>query len=296
MLEISHLTKRYGEIVALDDCSFAVEPGRMLGFLGPNGSGKTTTMRSVFGLIRPDAGSVTWRGAPIAPAQRMRFGYMPEQRGLYPKMKIGDQLVYLGRLHGMSAESASKTTGRLLEALGLDDRIGDTLDALSHGNQQRVQLAAALIHDPELLVLDEPFNGLDPLGAETMANVLRERAADGAAVVFSSHQLDMVEDLCQDVAIINKGHVVVTGEVRDLKDRSPNRIVELEVDEHDANEILATFDGVRTSSYDGYRHRLVVDASHDVSQMITDPGLGRSIRHFSYSTPSLSDLFREAVA
>lgn len=296
MLEINELSKRYGDVVALDRCSFAVEPGRMLGFLGPNGSGKTTTMRSVFALVRPDSGQVTWRGSPIGPKERMRFGYMPEQRGLYPKMKVHDQLIYLGRLHGMPAGEAAEATDTLLEELGLSDRAGDTLDALSHGNQQRVQLAAALVHDPEMLVLDEPFNGLDPIGAETMANVLRERAAAGAAVVFSSHQLDVVEDLCQDVAIIHRGRIVVSGEVRQLKDRSPNRIVEIEVDPTHANEVLATFQDVMASSYDGYRHRLVITRDHDVSEMITDPAIGRSIRHFAYTTPSLSDLFKEAVA
>lgn len=296
MLEIRNLSKRYGEVVALDDCSFEVERGRMLGFLGPNGAGKTTAMRSVFGLVRPDTGTVTWNGSPVSPDDRMRFGYMPEQRGLYPKMKLRDQLVYIGRLHGMAAADASRAAERLLDELGLSERTDDALDTLSHGNQQRVQLAAALIHDPELLVLDEPFNGLDPIGAETMANVLRERAAAGAAVVFSSHQLDVVEDLCQDVAIIHRGSIVVSGEVRSLKDRSPNRIVEIEVDPTHANDVLATFEDVVSSSYDGYRHRLVIQADHDVSEMISDPSIGRSVRHFSYTTPSLSDLFKEAVA
>ncbi len=296
MLEIRNLSKRYGDVVALDECTFAVEPGRMLGFLGPNGAGKTTAMRSVFGLVRPDTGDVTWKGSPIGPHERMRFGYMPEQRGLYPKMKVGDQLAYVGQLHGMPAGAAREAAERLMGDLGLTDRLSDSVDALSHGNQQRVQLAAALIHDPELLVLDEPFNGLDPIGAETMANVLRERAAAGAAVVFSSHQLDMVEDLCQDVAIINRGRIVVNGEVRTLKDRSPHRIVEIEVESDRANEVLSAFDDVSSSSYDGYRHRLVVDAGHDVFRMITDPSMGRSVRHFTYTTPSLSDLFKEAVA
>jgi ABC-2 type transport system ATP-binding protein len=295
MLAIHELSKTYGDVVALDGCSFTVEAGRMLGFLGPNGAGKTTTMRAIFGLLRPDAGHVTWNGRPISAETRLRFGYMPEQRGLYPKMKVIEQLVYFGRLHGMTEPGARQAGMELLTELGLDQRATDTLDALSHGNQQRVQLAAALIHSPEVLVLDEPFNGLDPIGAETMANVLRERAGAGVAVVFSSHQLDLVEDLCQDVAIIHKGRIVVSGEVRSLQDRAPHRILEIEVGD-DGAELLATLDGVVSSSFDGYRHRLVVAAGEDVSALIGDPRVGSTIRHFSFSTPSLSDLFKEAVA
>jgi ABC-2 type transport system ATP-binding protein len=295
VLKIENLSKRYGDVVALDGCSFEVAEGRMLGFLGPNGAGKTTTMRAIFALLRPDAGTVSWNGSPITAETRLRFGYMPEQRGLYPKMKIAQQLVYFGRLHGMSEPAAKSAAIDLLTELGLDQRADDTLDALSHGNQQRVQLAAALIHSPELLVLDEPFNGLDPIGAETMANVLRERASAGVAVVFSSHQLDLVEDLCQDVAIIHQGRIVVAGEVRSLQDRSPHRIVEIEVGDEGA-DVLSAINGVVSSSFDGYRHRLVVSAGENVTHLISDPRLGQEVRHFSYSTPTLSDLFKEAVA
>jgi ABC-2 type transport system ATP-binding protein len=295
MLEIDGLHKRYGEVTALDGCSFSVDPGRMLGFLGPNGAGKTTTMRAVFGLVRLDAGEVRWNGRPVTGSDLLRFGYMPEQRGLYPKMKAHDQLVYMGRLHGMDSAAAAAAADGLLAELGLTDRAGAAVDDLSHGNQQRVQLAAALIHSPDLLVLDEPFSGLDPMGAETMASVLRRRAADGATVVFSSHQLDLVEDLCDDVAIIHRGRIVLDGEVRALKDRSPHRIVEIEVDESGA-DLLGSLDDVISSSFDGHRHRLVVPASEDVTHLLTSNGASRAIRHFAYTTPSLTDLFKEAVA
>lgn len=202
MLHVEALSKRYGDIVALDAASFAVERGRMLGFLGPNGAGKTTSMRAILRLVDPDAGTVSWDGRPVDDPMRRRFGYMPEQRGLYPKMKIGDQVAWFGRLHGMTAPAAAAATAAWLERLALADRAGDPVETLSHGNQQRVQLATALVHDPDLLILDEPFSGLDPIGSKTMAGVLRERAAVGAAVLFSSHQLDVVEDLCDDVAII----------------------------------------------------------------------------------------------
>ena len=286
--------KTFGDVVALDGCTFGVERGTMLGFLGPNGAGKTTAMRSVFGLMRPDSGEVTWDGKPIGLDQRRRFGYMPEQRGLYPKMKVHDQLTYLGRLRGMTTKLAAAATDHWLERFGLSDRGTDPLEALSHGNQQRVQLAAALIHDPELLVLDEPFSGLDPIASETMSDILREQAESGKAVVFSSHQLDLVEDLCEEVAIINKGVIVVEGTVRDLKDAAPIRHLELEVDGH-ASALLESLDGIRSIESDGARQHLVIEADTDVRGLLVRAQDAGRLRHFSYTAPSLSDLFREAV-
>ena len=294
MLELNRLVKRYGEVQALDECSFRVERGRMLGFLGPNGAGKTTAMRSVFNLVRLDEGSVCWRGEPVGQTERMRFGYMPEQRGLYPKMRVGRQLAYLGRTHGMTKGQATVATDRWLEELGLSDRSNDPLEKLSHGNQQRVQLAAALIHEPQLLVLDEPFSGLDLFGVETMGNVLRARAAAGAAVVFSSHQLDMVEDLCQDVAIINRGRVVMAGEVRQLKNDSPYWVIELEMRATDSDS-LRELDSVVSVEFNGYRHRVVARKGGDLSDLVARLDLGGNVRHFTFSAPSLSELFREAV-
>ncbi len=294
MLEIRNLHKRYDDVVALDGCTFDVPPGRMLGFLGPNGAGKTTTMRSIFGLLRLDEGEVLWGGEPIGPGERLRFGYMPEQRGLYPKMRVKDQLVYFGRLHGLTQGEAVDGADRWLAAFDLTDRADSKLEELSHGNQQRVQLAAALVHDPQLLVLDEPFNGLDPIGAETMANVLRGRVAEGASVVFSSHQLDLVEDLCEDVAIINKGRIVMEGSVRALKEASPHRVIELELGS-DRHELLERLDGVVTASFDGKRHLIVVDREVEVRPLIAEATNG-AIDHFVYTTPSLSHLFKGAVA
>jgi len=294
VLSIQDMHKSFGDVVALDGCTFGVERGSMLGFLGPNGAGKTTAMRSIFGLMRPDSGEVTWDGQPIGLDQRRHFGYMPEQRGLYPKMKVHDQLTYLGRLRGMSTKAAVAAADHWLERFGLSDRAADPLEALSHGNQQRVQLAAALIHDPELLVLDEPFSGLDPIASETMSDILREQAASGKAVVFSSHQLDLVEDLCEEVAIINKGVIVVEGTVRDLKDAAPIRHLELEVD-GDATALLESLDGIRSIESDGARHHLVIEAGTDVRGLLVRAQDAGRIRHFSYTAPSLSDLFREAV-
>jgi ABC-2 type transport system ATP-binding protein len=294
VLVLHDLHKRFGNITALDGCTFDVERGQMLGFLGPNGAGKTTAMRSVFGLMRPDSGGVTWDGREITPDDRRRFGYMPEERGLYPKMKILDQLAYMGRLHGYSKGDANAAAGNWLKRLGLGDRHDSPVEALSHGNQQRVQLAVALVHDPELLVLDEPFSGLDPIATETMAEILRGEAASGKAVVFSSHQLDLVEDICEEVAIINEGSIVVEGTVRNLKDAAPIRHLELEV-EGDPTELLASLEGIRHQEFDGTTHTVIIDAKSDVRGFLARAqDIGR-LRHFTYTTPSLSDLFREAV-
>ncbi len=294
MMRIESLTKRYGAVVALDGCSLQVERGRMLGFLGPNGAGKTTAMRAVFGLIRPDSGSVTWDGVPIDAEMRRRFGYMPEQRGLYPRMKSADQVAYFGRLHGLDAAAATAAAHHWLDRLGLGERAGDQLDSLSHGNQQRVQLAVALAHDPELLVLDEPFSGLDPIAADTMSEILMEEAARGKAVVFSSHQLDLVEDLCEDVAIINAGEIVLEGVVRELKDAAPIRHLEYEITDSD-DDLLADLEGVRYTSHAGATRTAVVDSAVDVRRLLAKAQAAGEVRHFTYTTPSLTDLFREAV-
>lgn len=216
VLELEGLTKRYGERTALDGLSFAVAEGQMFGFVGANGAGKTTAMRIILGVLEADGGEVHWEGRPVSDASRRRFGYMPEERGLYPKMRVREQLVYLALLHGLSRKEASAATDRWMERLGVAGRAEDKVEALSLGNQQRVQLAAALVHEPELLVLDEPFSGLDPVGVDALSEVLKERAAAGVPVVFSSHQLELVERLCDAVAIIRDGQLVAQGSVEEL--------------------------------------------------------------------------------
>ena len=229
MLVLDGLSKRYGKVVALDGVSFSVGPGRLFGFVGPNGAGKTTTMRIVLGVLAADAGSVRWRDAPVGAEVRARFGYMPEERGLYPTMRVRDQLVYFARLHGVAPDAAAAAAERWIERLGLTERAGDKVETLSLGNQQRVQLGVALVHDPELLVLDEPFSGLDPVGVDVMSGVLAERAEAGVPVVFSSHQLDLVERLCRDVAIINRGRLVAVGGVEELRERGRDETEQVRV-------------------------------------------------------------------
>ena len=214
-LEIRGISKRYGETVAVQDLSFDVHAGELFGFVGRNGAGKTTTMRIVLGVLAPDAGEVRWDGRPLDLAVRRRIGYMPEERGLYPKMRLSEQLAYLGELHGMAGSEARASAVRWLDRFGLKDRANDDLQALSLGNQQRVQLAAALVFGPEVLVLDEPFAGLDPVAVDVMAGVLRERADAGVPVIFSSHELELVERVCDRVGIIDRGKMVAIGTVAD---------------------------------------------------------------------------------
>ena len=217
MLELSGLSKRFGSLQALVDLSLSLNRGEIVGFVGSNGAGKSTTMRIVMGVLAADSGAVTWMGAPVDAAIRRTIGYMPEERGLYPRMKVAEQLVYLARLHGLSASAAKAAANQWTERLGLEERRGDEVQSLSLGNQQRVQLAAALVSGPELLILDEPFSGLDPVAVDVMSQVILERAAAGVPTLFSSHQLDVVERLCDRVVIVRSGRLVADGTIPDLQ-------------------------------------------------------------------------------
>jgi ABC-2 type transport system ATP-binding protein len=293
VLELAGLVKRYGDVIALDAAGLVARPGRILGFLGPNGAGKTTAMRAVFGLVALDGGSIRWQGRPVDRAMRTRFGYMPEQRGLYPKMRVANQVTWLARLRGLSRAEAQRSARATLENLGLGDRLGDRVEALSHGNQQRAQLAACLVHDPVLLVLDEPFSGLDPMGVDTMAAVVRTRAAAGATVLFSSHQLDLVEDLCDDVAIIDRGRVVLAGSLEEVRNRAPQR--RLEVAFADRNVGWEPANGALLRERDGSRIYLV-PAGSDPSALLASASAAGKVSGFAFAPPRLSEVFREAVA
>jgi ABC-2 type transport system ATP-binding protein len=292
VLELRDVSKSYGDVTALSGCSFQVRPGRLTGFVGPNGAGKTTAMRAILGLVTHDAGTVSWRGHPVSAADRRRFGYMPEERGLYPKMRVVDQMVFLGRLSGLSAAAAARQADHWLDALGLAERKTSRLDDLSHGNQQRVQLAAALVHAPELLVLDEPFSGLDPLAMDSMSALLRGIARAGAAVLFSSHQLDIVEHLCEDVVVINAGHVVLSGDLGKIRGTASDRYLDVTVTGDPSRLLPLT--GVTVVARDGDHIRLCVPRTVDPVGLL-DPLRGDVVR-LAYEPPTLSELFRAAVA
>jgi ABC-2 type transport system ATP-binding protein len=293
-LEFDGLSRRFGTVIALDDLSFSVPSGQVVGFLGPNGAGKTTTMRAVFGLTDLDAGSVRWNGMPVGATQRRRFGYMPEERGLYPNMLVADELEYLGRLHGMDKSSAATATQQWLERLDVADRSTSKVETLSHGNQQRVQLAAALVHDPEMLVLDEPLSGLDPTGIDAIGEVLVEQARAGRCVLFSSHQLDLVEDLCESVAIIDRGRLVARGTVDELATSGARRLA-VRVEGDRQGSWAQGIPGVTVSEIDGGEVRLVLDDSTDSDVVLDAARSGGRVTEFIFERRRLSEVFREAV-
>jgi ABC-2 type transport system ATP-binding protein len=295
MLEVAGLTKHYGSITALDGATFTAQRGRLVGFLGPNGAGKTTAMRCIFGLVVPERGEVRWKGAPVAAETRLRFGYMPEQRGLYPRMRVADQLTYFAEQHGIARKTARASALSWLEQLGLGERATSKLEDLSHGNQQRVQLAAALVHDPELLVLDEPFSGLDPIGIATLSGVLRARAAAGTGIVFSSHQLDLVEDLCEDVVIISRGRVVAKGGIEGLRRASGRRHLDIEVRGGDGAWLTPDLGSMTVLEHANGRVRLLVDERIDLDALLERARAAGEVVRFSYEPPRLSELFMEAV-
>ncbi|MCH7231385.1 ATP-binding cassette domain-containing protein [Glycomyces sp. L485] len=288
MLEIQDLKKRFGDTVALDGVSLSAEPGEVVGFVGANGAGKTTTMRIAMGVLATDEGRALWNGSPLLPGKTVRVGYMPEERGLYPKMKVGEQIAYFGELHGMSRAEAKRSSADLLEQLDLTDRADDHVQDLSLGNQQRVQLAVSLVHDPELLILDEPFSGLDPLAVDVMGTALKQRAVDGAPVLFSSHQLDLIERLCDSVAIIASGRIIASGTVTELKKRETRQ---LRVSVETAEDLTAALPGTVVRDGDDY---LVEDAD-DQAVLQAAMGAGR-VTHFAYDQPTIAEIFREAVA
>jgi ABC-2 type transport system ATP-binding protein len=293
MLQLDSLTKRYGELEALHELSLKVDDGEIFGFVGANGAGKTTTMRVVLGVLEADSGTVLWNGDTITFALRRRIGYIPEDRGLYPKMAILSQLMYFARLHGMTRHDARVASTAWLERLGLADRAQSQLQALSHGNQQRIQLAAALVFSPELLVLDEPFAGLDPVAVDAMSDVLREQANEGRPVVVSSHQLDIVDRLCDRVGIINHGHMVATGTVTELTDRGPLRFW---VDVPGAG--AGWYDGisgVTLVEQDGSRWLLqLADESNEQPVLRAALAIG-PVHEFRRDRPGLTQLFRDVM-
>ncbi|MEC3954206.1 ATP-binding cassette domain-containing protein [Nocardia sp. CDC153] len=292
MLEVARLLRRFGDKVAVDEVSFSVPQGTLTGFVGGNGAGKTTTMRMIMGVLGAHGGEVRWDGRGVTAADRRRFGYMPEERGLYPKQPIFDQLVYLARLRGMRAAAAASRADGLLERFDLGARRKDKLESLSLGNQQRVQIAAAVIAEPVALVLDEPFSGLDPVAVDSMAALLQEYAAQGVPILFSSHQLDLVERLCDRLVIVADGRVVAEGSAAELTEAGPTR--HRLVLGSDA-AWLRDVTGVTVVEIDGGT------AIVELTDMTTDTLLGEalargSVRELTEVRASVSDIYREAVA
>ena len=293
MLEIRDVSKTYGTRRVLDDVSFDVAPGRMTGFVGANGAGKTTTMRIILGVLDADAGTVTLDGAPLGPTGRRRFGYMPEERGQYPKMKLAEQLVYLARLHGLTPADAKHNTDELLARLSLTERANDAIEKLSLGNQQRAQIAAALVHDPEVLILDEPFSGLDPMAVDVVVEVLANRARAGVPVLFSSHQLDIVERLCDDLVIIAGGTIRAAGPRTSLREQHATLRYQLQTD-GDAGWLRGE-SGVSVIEADGGYALFDADTPETAARILRDAVSRGAVTDFARQHPTLSQIFKEVI-
>jgi len=292
MLEISDLYQRFGDRIAVDKLSLAVNGGEIVGLVGRNGAGKTTTMRAVMGILEPLGGTIKWSGHQVGLPDRLRFGYMPEERGLYPQMRVLDQVAYFARLHGLELRAATTQAQKWITSLGLEGRELDRVVALSHGNQQRVQLAVALVYQPDLLVLDEPFAGLDPSAVDSLSDVLRAETARGTAVLFSSHQLDLVEQLCDRVVILDQGQVLANGTLDELRARVPQR---LRVKVATSADWTANLKGVEILSKDVLGVVLAATPGMDTQAVLRQAMAAGEVEHFGFESGGLAELYRELV-
>ncbi len=292
MLEVHQVTRSFAERRVLDEVSFNVPRGALTGFVGANGAGKTTTMRIIMGLLQARSGSVSLDGTQLTGDTRPNFGYMPEERGLYPKQPIIDQLVYLGQLHSLSRNTARHRAMELLARFGLEDRAKSKLESLSLGNQQRVQVVAALLHEPEVLILDEPFSGLDPIAVDSMSSILRDYASHGVPVLFSSHQLDLLDVLVDHLVIIQNGRILANASSDELRASQATRHkLSLGADAG----WLREEPGVQVIDISG-SHALVNFSSVADSQRVLRQALSLgTVTEFAVHRPALADIYREII-
>jgi ABC-2 type transport system ATP-binding protein len=296
-LIVDAITKRFGEVVALSDASFTVEPGRIFGLLGANGAGKTTSMRIVLDILRPDSGHVTWQGKPNIELPRRTWGYLPEERGLYPRMKVGEQLRFFAALYGVSDESARAEIDEWLERFRIPDYLDRKVEELSKGNQQKIQFIAAILHDPDVLIMDEPFTGLDPVNVRLLKEAFLEMRDRGKTLIFSTHQMEQVEELCESIAIMDRGRVVVSGAVRDVKRAMGRQVVRLATNGDGRGlEWLADVPGVTLTAEREDYVELQVPADRD-PETILHAALDRGDRvtRFEIADPTLEEIFVEHV-
>jgi ABC-2 type transport system ATP-binding protein len=306
LLEVREVSRSFGSLKALDRVSFNVAPGRLTGFVGANGAGKTTAMRIIMGVLSADFGQILFNDRPVDRQVDSTFGYMPEERGLYPKMGVREQLVFFGQLHGLTKAKAEANTDRLLARLGLTERAKDTVEKLSLGNQQRAQIAAALVHDPAVLILDEPFSGLDPIAVETVKGVLTEFAGRGAPILFSSHQLDVVERITDDLVIIAGGGIKAAGATAALQTEYAGSRYQLDLPTGaepswvsgltDISEVSVTEGKAGSQGIASYT-AVCFDATPAAAQAVLRQALTFGpVEGFERVIPPLSEVFREVVA
>jgi ABC-2 type transport system ATP-binding protein len=296
-LVVDSITKRFGDVVALDDASFSVEPGRIFGLLGANGAGKTTSMRIVLDILRADAGTVTWKGAENMALPRRTWGYLPEERGLYPRMKVGEQLRFFASLYGVPDADASREIGEWLERFRIPDYLDRKVEELSKGNQQKIQFIAAILHDPEVLIMDEPFSGLDPINVRLLKEAFAEMRGRGKTLIFSTHQMEQVEELCESIAIVDRGRVVVAGAVRDVKRAMGRQVVRLATDgDGQGVEWVERLPGVTITAQRADFVELRVPADQDPEEILRAAlARGDRVTRFEIAEPSLEEIFVEHV-
>ncbi len=295
-LEIRGVTKTFGTFTAVRDVSFTAEEGRIFGFLGTNGAGKTTTMRIVLDILRPDTGSVTWNGTPNTDVPRRAWGYLPEERGLYPKMIVEDQLLFLAQLYGASARDARRGLAEWLERFAIAENRRKRVEQLSKGNQQKIQFLAAVLHDPDILIMDEPFSGLDPVNAAQMIEAFDEMRRRGKTIIFSTHQMEQAEELCQSVAIIHRGRLVVNGDVRTIKRSIGRQVVRLALTDDREIAWLDNLPGVTVTKRRPDFVEMDMRRGNDPDIILrTALAHGGRVTRFEIGEPSLNDIFLASV-
>ena len=295
-LEIANITKTFGAFTAVRDISFAAEAGEIFGLLGTNGAGKTTTMRIILDILRPDTGGVLWNGDPNTAVPRRLWGYLPEERGLYPKMVVEDQLLFLAQLYGAPARDARRDLNDWLERFDIVENRRKRVEQLSKGNQQKIQFLAAVLHDPEILVMDEPFSGLDPVNAAQMIEAFAEMRRRGKTIIFSTHQMEQAEELCQAIAIIHRGQLVVHGDVRAVKRSTGRQVVRLALADDPEIRWLDRLPGVTVTKRRPDFVEMDVERGGDPGAILRAAlEHGGRVTRFAIGEPSLNDIFLASV-
>jgi ABC-2 type transport system ATP-binding protein len=295
-LIIESVSKRFGDVQALDEVSLEIKPGEVFGFLGANGAGKTTAMRIVLDILRPDSGTITWNGMPNTELPRETWGYLPEERGLYAKMNVLEQLVFFAKLHGVKPKDAERETREWLDRFRIPEYADRRAEQLSKGNQQKIQFIAAILHDPHVLLMDEPFTGLDPVNVALLKEAFAEMKNRGKTLVFSTHQMETVEELCESIAILDRGRVVVAGTVREVRRSTGRQMVRMAVEGDSEMAWLGTLDGVRVSRRGQDYTEAEVAPGHDPGTVLQAAlSRGCKVRHFEMTDPSLEQIFIEHV-
>lgn len=292
-LSVTNITKDFRDIRAVDHLSIEIKSGSMFGFLGPNGAGKTTTLRMILDIIQPDTGSVTWHNKPFSQHPQGTYGYLPEERGLYPKMRVEEHLIFLGRLNGLSKQDAVKRSADMIERFKLDEYKHKRIEELSKGNQQKVQTVSTLLHDPQILFLDEPFGGLDPVNTDLLKQMLLEGNKRGQTIIFSSHRMEQVETLCQDICILNDGKLLLSGNLRQIKKSMGRQFLRISVEGN--NEFWRTIPGLElvadTSDYLEFK----LSGAIDTNQVLLAANQAGKVIHFELVEPTLNQIFVSKV-